>query len=885
MYSPKQKRPQKTKNMNWHNLTIDQVYQATQSSPDGLTSDASEERLRQVGPNELEEGKKKTVAGILLSQFKDVMILILLAAAIVSGIVGDVKDTVVILIIVVLNAVVGFIQEYRAEKAMQALKQMAAMQAKVLRDGKIAWLPASLLVPGDLVLLEAGASIPADLRISESIHLKVEEAALTGESVAVEKISHVLESEKLSPGDKKNIAFKGTYVTYGRGSGIVVATGMQTELGRIAKLLQEKETLTPLQQRLAAFGKKLSIIVGFICIVFFVAGWLRGEDPMKMVLTSISLAVAAIPEALPAVITISLALAAKRLIRHNTLIRKLPAVETLGSVTYICTDKTGTLTKNKMYVEEIFAGNRLYPRKSLQQFLQDGHETDLLLHAFALNNDAVEDENKVWKGDSTEVALMEVAREHNISPDRWPRVAEIAFDSGRKLMTTFHVYNKRIISFTKGAPDVLLERCENIDKTSLLQQVDQMAANGHRVLGFAYRYWDELPESTNSEEHETNLRFLGLSGIIDPPREEVYDAVKQCKSAGIIPVMITGDHPLTAKTIAERIGILSSPEDVIVTGQQLADFSDPDFETKVEKIKVYARVSPEQKLQIVKMLQKRGHFVAMTGDGVNDAPSLKKANIGIAMGITGTDVSKEASHMILLDDNFSTIVKAVKEGRRIYDNILKFIKFLMTTNSSEILVLLLGPLIGLPVALLPIHILWINLVSDGVPAIALSFEKAEKDVMKRPPRPPQQSVFADGRGLHMLWVGTLMAGIALCLQAWSIRNDLHWQTMVFNFLCLAQFAHVLAIRSGKDSFFQVGLFSNKLMIVGILVSLGLQAVITFVPFFQPIFETEALTFGEFVLVGACASLIFFAVEIEKFIARRKRKQLMAIRYNTGLSNS
>lgn len=885
MYSPKQKRPQKTKNMNWHNLTIDQVYQATQSSPDGLTSDASEERLRQVGPNELEEGKKKTVAGILLSQFKDVMILILLAAAIVSGIVGDVKDTVVILIIVVLNAVVGFIQEYRAEKAMQALKQMAAMQAKVLRDGKIAWLPASLLVPGDIVLLEAGASIPADLRISESIHLKVEEAALTGESVAVEKISHVLESEKLSPGDKKNIAFKGTYVTYGRGSGIVVATGMQTELGRIAKLLQEKETLTPLQQRLAAFGKKLSIIVGFICIVFFVAGWLRGEDPMKMVLTSISLAVAAIPEALPAVITISLALAAKRLIRHNTLIRKLPAVETLGSVTYICTDKTGTLTKNKMYVEEIFAGNRLYPRKSLQQFLQDGHETDLLLHAFALNNDAVEDENKVWKGDSTEVALMEVAREHNISPDRWPRVAEIAFDSGRKLMTTFHVYNKRIISFTKGAPDVLLERCENIDKTSLLQQVDQMAANGHRVLGFAYRYWDELPESTNSEEHETNLRFLGLSGIIDPPREEVYDAVKQCKSAGIIPVMITGDHPLTAKTIAERIGILSSPEDVIVTGQQLADFSDPDFETKVEKIKVYARVSPEQKLQIVKMLQKRGHFVAMTGDGVNDAPSLKKANIGIAMGITGTDVSKEASHMILLDDNFSTIVKAVKEGRRIYDNILKFIKFLMTTNSSEILVLLLGPLIGLPVALLPIHILWINLVSDGVPAIALSFEKAEKDVMKRPPRPPQQSVFADGRGLHMLWVGTLMAGIALCLQAWSIRNDLHWQTMVFNFLCLAQFAHVLAIRSGKDSFFQVGLFSNKLMMVGILVSLGLQAVITFVPFFQPIFETEALTFGEFVLVGACASLIFFAVEIEKFIARRKRKQLMAIRYNTGLSNS
>lgn len=871
--------------MNWHNLTIEQAFEATHSSPAGLSALKAEEILKQIGPNELREGEKKTAAGILLSQFKDVMILILLSAAIVSGIIGDLKDTIVILIIVVLNAIVGFIQEYRAEKAMQALKQMAAMQAKVLRNGKITWLSASNLVPGDVVLLEAGTAIPADIRISESINLKIEEAALTGESVAVEKVSTVLETENLSPGEKKNMAFKGTYVTYGRGRGLVVSTGMQTELGRIAKLLQGKETLTPLQQRLASFGKKISVIVGFICVVFFVAGWLRGEDPMTMVLTSISLAVAAIPEALPAVITISLAVAAKRLIRHNTLIRKLPAVETLGSVTYICTDKTGTLTKNRMYVEEVYAGGKIYSRQSIHESLQEDHGTDLLIHAFAMNNDVIEDEKNELKGDSTEIALMEVAKEHGISPKLLPRVAEIAFDSGRKLMTTFHVYNNRIISFTKGAPDVILERCENVDKTLLSQQVDRLAANGQRVLGFAYRYWGELPENPNSLEHETGLQFLGLAGIIDPPREEVFDAVKQCKSAGIIPVMITGDHPITAKTIAERIGILSNADDLVVTGQQLAGLSDTDFASRVEKIKVYARVSPEQKLQIVKMLQKKGHFVAMTGDGVNDAPSLKKANIGIAMGITGTDVSKEAAHMILLDDNFSTIVRAVKEGRRIYDNILKFIKFLMTTNSSEILVLLLGPLIGLPVALLPMHILWINLVSDGVPAIALSFEKAEKGVMNRPPRPPQQSVFADGRGLHMLWVGMLMAGIALCLQAWSIRNELHWQTMVFNFLCLAQFAHVLAIRSGKDSFFQVGLFSNKLMIIGILISLGLQAVITFVPFFQPIFETEALTVSEFIIVGACASLVFFAVEIEKLIARRKAKQLMAIRYNTRLSNS
>jgi len=824
--------------MNWHNLTLEQVYETTKSSPTGLSSADSVEKLKQVGRNELDEGRKKSLPSILLSQFKDVMILVLLAAAIVSGIVGDLKDTIVILIIVVLNAVVGFIQEYRAEKAMQALKQMAVMQAKVLRDGKLTWLPASMLVPGDVVLLEAGDSIPADLRISESINLKIEEAALTGESVAVEKISNELDTEKLSPGDKKNIAFKGTYVTYGRGSGIVVATGMQTELGRIAKLLQEKETLTPLQQRLASFGKKLSIIVGFICIVFFIAGWLRGEDLMKMVLTSISLAVAAIPEALPAVITISLALAAKRLIRHNTLIRKLPAVETLGSVTYICTDKTGTLTKNKMHVEEVFVGNKLYSCNNLTDHLQDDHEMDLLLHAFALNNDAVEDENKNLRGDSTETALMEVARAHNISSKVLPRIAEIAFDSNRKLMTTFHQYNNRIISFTKGAPDVILERCENIDTSNIFQHINKMAANGHRVLGFAYRYWDSIPENPASNGHETSLQFLGLAGIIDPPREEVFEAVKQCKTAGIIPVMITGDHPITAKTIAERIGILSSAEDMAVTGQELAALNDTDFEAKVEKIKVYARVSPEQKLQIVKTLQKKGHFVAMTGDGVNDAPSLKKANIGIAMGITGTDVSKEAAHMILLDDNFSTIVRAVKEGRRIYDNILKFIKFLMTTNSSEILTLLLGPLIGLPVALLPIHILWINLVSDGVPAISLSFEKAEKDVMNRPPRPPLQSVFAEGRGMHMIWVGTLMAGIALCLQAWSIRNGLHWQTMVFNFLCLAQFAHVLAIRSGKDSFFQVGLFSNKVLIIGIMVSIALQTVITFVPYFQPIFETK-----------------------------------------------
>lgn len=857
--------------MNWHRLSIPETFELLSTNQQGLSDIEAEKKLLETGPNELEEGKKKSIAGMLLAQFKDVMILILLAAAIISGIVGDLTDTIVILIIVLLNAVLGFFQEYRAEKAMQALKQMAVTQARVLRNGTIVWLSATALVPGDVILLEAGNAVPADLRIIESKNLKIEEAALTGESQAIDKITDVLEADDLPIGDKKNMAFKGTFVTYGRGSGVVITTGMQTELGRIAKMLQEDETLTPLQQRMASFGKKLSVLVLFLCVLFFVAGWLRGEDVTKMVLTSISLAVAAIPEALPAVITISLALAARRMVRFNSLIRKLPAVETLGSVTYICTDKTGTLTKNKMHVEEVFVNGKLQDRNALSS-IKEQEEVMLLLHAFALNNDAVEDADKNIKGDSTEVALMEVAKEQSIQPDTWARLAEIAFDSDRKLMTTFHAYENKFISFTKGAPDILLQRCINVDASVMQQQVDDMAAKGHRVLGFACRYWDALPENPDSETHESGLQFLGLASIIDPPREEVFEAVAQCKTAGIVPVMITGDHPLTAKNIAQRIGILSSENDIVITGQQLAALDNDSFLAKVEKIKVYARVSPEQKLQIVKTLQQKGHYVAMTGDGVNDAPSLKRANIGIAMGITGTDVSKEAAHMILLDDNFSTIVKAVKEGRRIYDNILKFIKYMMTTNSGELWTLLLGPMIGLPVALLPIHILWINLVSDGLPAIALSYEKAEKDIMSRPPRPPQQSVFANGRGLHMLWVGTLMAGIALSLQGWAINHGLHWQTIIFNVLCLIQLGHVLAIRSENQSLFSLGVFSNKPLLGAVLLALLLQIIITYTPFLQSIFQTESLTLKEFLLVCAASSLVFFAVEIEKAISKKRRNK-------------
>lgn len=855
--------------MNWHRLTIEAVYELLGSGADGLGSMQAEEKLLETGPNQLEETRKKTALSILLSQFTDVMILILLAAAVISAIIGEATDTIVIIVIVVLNAVIGFFQEYRAEKAMQALKQMSTTQAKTLRNGNLLSLPATELVPGDVVLLEAGNAVPADIRISESINLKIEEAALTGESQAVEKIAAAIETDDLPLGDRLNMAFKGTFVTYGRGSGMVIATGMQTELGRIAKMLQEDEVQTPLQQRMALFGKKLSVIVLILCVLFFIAGWLRGEGLVKMIMTSISLAVAAIPEALPAVITISLALAAKRLIRFNTLIRKLPTVETLGSVTYICTDKTGTLTKNKMHTEQVYVNGRLHDRNELAE-LKHEKDISLLLHAFALNNDA-RTEGDTIVGDSTEIALMEVSNEHYIHPTVWPRVAEIAFDSERKLMTTFHEHSGRIISFTKGAPDLLVTRCGNTDPGKIQQQVDEMATRGLRVLGFAFRYWEQLPANPTSEVEEQELHFLGLAGMIDPPREEVYEAVAQCKTAGIVPVMITGDHPLTAKTIAHRIGIVQTEQDLVITGTELAAMEHTDFFAKVEQIKVYARVSPEQKLQIVKMLQEKGHYVAMTGDGVNDAPSLKRANIGIAMGITGTDVSKEAAHMILLDDNFSTIVKAIKEGRRIYDNILKFIKYLMTTNSGELWTLLMGPILGLPIALLPIHILWINLVSDGLPAIALSFEKAEKNIMHRPPRPPKQNVFANGQGLHMIWVGMLMAGVALGIQAWAIAEGLHWQTMVFNVLCLSQMAHVVAIRSQHQSAFRMSLLANKPLMGSVLLTLLLQLAVTYLPFMHAVFQTESLNLREFVIVGLASMVVLIGVEMEKVFVRRKHQ--------------
>ncbi len=835
----------------------------------GLTTSVAEKKLLDIGLNELPESKKKTAIAIFFSQFKDLMILILLAAAFVAGLIGDITDALVILFIVFLNALTGFFQEYRTEKALTAIKKMTITLARVLRNGSSIQLPATQLVPGDIVVLEAGNAVPADIRIIEAVQLKIDESALTGESEPVDKCTYPLEAKNPPLGDKKNMAFKGTFISYGRGTGIVIATGIKTELGRIASMLQEDEAPTPLQQRMAAFGKNISRMVFLLCSIFFISGWLRGEDALTVLLTSISLAVAAIPEALPAVITISLALAAKRMLQVKSLIRKLPAVETLGSVSYICTDKTGTLTENRMYLEELFINNHLYGRKELNRIMHLP-EANLLLQAFALNNDAVVENDQKIKGDSTEIALLEVALEQQIDISKWPRVGEIAFDATRKLMTTFHSHDQQIISFTKGAPDILLKRCSNADEVFLLKQIDAMAIKGHRVMGFAYRYWNEIPVTMDSQTHETNLQFLGLTGITDPPRKEVYEAIAQCREAGITPVMITGDHLLTAKSIAERIGILKEPNDRIVGGQELSAMDPDQFLNEVENIRVYARVSPEQKLQIVKALQQKGHFVAMTGDGVNDAPSLRRANIGIAMGITGTDVAREAAHMILLDDNFSTIMKAVSEGRRVYDNILKFIKFLMTSNLGELLTIVIGPLIGLPVALLPIHILWINLVSDGLPAISLSFEKAEKGIMKRPPRPVNQSVFAEGMATHIIWVGIFMAAISLSIQGWALKNGLHWQTIVFNVMCIAQLGHVLAIRSKSSSFSRLGILQNSQLIIAILFTLLLQLMVTYSPYLQPVFKTESLTLKEFIIVAVISSLVFFVVEAEKIFLRNRK---------------
>jgi Ca2+-transporting ATPase len=881
----------------WHQLEPEEAVRQLKSSDKGLASLEAQKRYQHYGPNELVEKPRKSPWVMFLDQFKDFMILVLIAAAIVAGVIGEAVDSIAIAVIVLLNAVLGFVQEYRAEKAMAALKKMAAPSAVVIRDGQAETVSADQLVPGDLVILEAGNVVPADLRLTQAALLKIQESALTGESLSVEKDPGAIKQADLSIGDRKNMAYKGTLVTYGRGQGLVTETGMKTQLGRIAGLLQgQEEGQTPLQKRLARFGQKLAWAVLAICVIVFFAGIFRGEPPLLMLLTAISLAVAAIPEALPAVITISLALGARKLVKQQALVRKLPAVETLGSVTYVCSDKTGTLTQNRMNVEALYFDNHLHlsneiptqnPESGQQQPASDLNPLNLMLSAMGLCNDARREASDVLIGDPTETALYELARAKGNDPETlrqtYPRIAEIPFDSERKLMTTFHTWQDgRVMAFTKGAVEEILDRCETVYESSgqkaveqgqILQSAEAIAGKGLRTLGFAMRLWDAVADPLESETVESKMVFLGMVGMMDPPRPEAARAVAMCRSAGIRPVMITGDHPRTAAIIAERVGIIGSGNNSVMTGQELARLSLEEFENQVEQIRVYARVAPEQKLKIVRALQDKGHFVAMTGDGVNDAPALKRADIGVAMGITGTDVSKEASHMILLDDNFATIVRAVREGRRIFDNIRKFIKYTMTSNSGEIFTIFLAPFFGLPIPLLPIHILWINLVTDGVPGLALAAEPGENDIMDRPPRHPQESIFAKGLGVHIVWVGLLMGGVCIFTQAFFINSSqAHWQTMVFTVLCLSQMGHVLAVRSEKESFFRQGVLSNKPLLGAVLLTLALQMATIYVPALNPIFKTAPLSAGELLITFLLSSVVFFAVEMEKAVKRLKRKK-------------
>jgi Ca2+-transporting ATPase len=865
----------------WHTLSADEAARQLEVNIQaGLSAAEAAQRLAHFGPNALHEKRRRPPWRMFLDQFTDFMILVLMAAAIISGVVGDLEDTVAIVVIVILNAVIGFVQEYRAERAMAALKRMTEASASVLRGGRVESISAAELVPGDIVLLEAGNLVPADLRIIETARIKIDESALTGESVPLDKQTVAVEAANLPLGDRHCMAYKGTTIVHGRGRGLVVATGMQSELGKIAALISGAgETRTPLQNRLARFGKRLALVILAICVMVFVLGIIRGEPLLLMFMTAISLAVAAIPESLPAVVTISLALGARKMVRQHALIRRLPAVETLGSVTFICSDKTGTLTQNKMQVTAIYADGRL--ETSLQS-AQPAEPWPTLGRALALSNDAHLDRHGKVHGEPTEAALLHAAQaagfDKTVLEQEMPRLKELPFDSERKCMTTFHRTGATVLAFTKGSPEAVVPQCQRmlsangeqtIDRAALLRTAETMAADGLRVLALACRSWPALPVSFHPAELESELVFLGFVGLIDPPRNEVKEAVALCKSAGITPVMITGDHPATARAIAHELGILVDSGGGVMTGTELAQLDQAAFATEVEQIRVYARVDPAQKIRIVKALQDKGEIVAMTGDGVNDAPALKAANIGIAMGKGGTDVAREAAHMVLLDDNFATIVHAIRQGRRLYDNIRKFIRYAVTTNSAEILVIVLAPFLGLPIPLLPIHILWVNLVTDGLPALALTAEPAERGVMRRPPRSPQESIFAHGMWQHMFWVGLLMTVLTLLIQSWAYHSgSAHWQTMVFTVLTLAQLANVLAIRSEKESLFTIGLFSNRPMMLAIVATFLLQMATIYLPVLNTIFKTEPLDMAELVLCIGAASIVLVAVEIEKWLVRQ-----------------
>ncbi|MBL7163029.1 MAG: cation-translocating P-type ATPase [Anaerolineales bacterium] len=904
----------------WHTQTIEQTCDTLQVTPEsGLSETKITNRRSEFGPNELIEHGLRSPWHILFDQFREAMVVVLIIAAIISVILSDWKDAVAIVVIVVLNAALGFIQEYRAEKTMAALKQMAAPVVKVRRAGRIVQIAAQELVPGDVILLEVGDAIPADARILQSVNLRVQEAALTGEAVPVEKNTTNLEEENLTLGDRTNMLFLGTAITYGRGMAVVVHTGMDTELGHIANLLQTVvNEQTPLQKRMDQLGKSLAWVALAIVGVVFGLGLLRGENAVDMFLTAVAMAIAAVPEGLPAVVTISLALGAQRMLKRKALIRKLPAVETLGSVTTICSDKTGTLTENRMTVTilDVFGetveidalldgGIPVVDAEISPDAQPSTRSLGLMLKAAALCNDAVLDSDPSdgslrALGDPTEGALVVAAAQMGLSKSdldhRWPRVSEIPFTSERKRMTTVHRMaladrsqsdapwrDSPFVAFSKGAVAELLAICTQIwvgdsaipATDELRQRIqttdDHMAQNGQRVLGLAFRPLNENAASLDDTVLEQDLTFIGLIGMLDPPRPEVEEAVETCRAAGIRPVMITGDHPLTAKRIAQDLGIADN--DNIMTGVALSKISLDELENIVEDVSVFARVAPEHKLNIVQALQNKGHIVAMTGDGVNDAPALRRSDIGVAMGITGTDVSKEAADMVILDDNFATIVNAVEEGRTIYDNVRKFIKYTLTSNAGEIYLMLFAPFLGMPLPLTALQILWINLVTDGLPGLALSVEQPERNTMQRKPYPPNEGIFARGMGGHILWVGLLMGMIALGIGFWGWKtNNPYWPTMVFTTITLSQMGNALAVRSERESLFRMGLFSNKLLLAAVTLTLVLQLGITYWEPAQAWFGTMPLPPFELAISLGLSTVVFGSVEVEKLFKRIRSKE-------------
>jgi len=891
---------------NPHTMSIEEVFKTLKTSPEGLSVEEAKKRLEQYGPNELIAAKKISPIKIFLEQFKDVLVIILIIATVVSMLIGEILDATVIMAIVFACVLLGFTQEYRAEKALEALKRLAAPTAKVLRNGKIVEILAKEVVPGDIILIEAGDRIPADARLIEAVDLQVDEAVLTGESIPVPKNIEPLSEAKIPVSDRKNMVFMGTHTTYGRGKAVVTATGMNTEFGKIASMLQYvEEEKTPLQERLEHVGKWLGILSLVVCFAVAILGILRGYTLLEMFIWGVSLAVAAVPEALPAVVTISLAVGVQRMVKRNAIVRKLYAVETLGCVNVICSDKTGTITKNEMTVREIYVNGKVIKvtgsgfdikgefydgNRKIDPKITDG--VSLVLRIGALCNNAqleAKSEKTVLVGDPTEVALLVSAVKAGINLEElnktYPRIRELPFDSIRKRMTTIHVTPQgEKVAYVKGAPEVILQLCSHIysngeveklteeKRKQLLEIVKQMASRALRVLAMAYKKLDKVEEYT-TEIIEKDLVFVGLQGMIDPPREEVIPAMKLCKEAGIKVVMITGDHKLTAVAVAKEIGLLeeSSENKHVLTGVELNAISDAELEKIVDDVSVYARVSPEHKVRIVNALKKRGYVVAMTGDGVNDAPAVKRADVGIAMGIKGTDVTKEASEMILADDNFATIVAAVEEGRGIYDNIKKYLMYLLSCNVGEILLMFVASLIGLPLPLLAIHILLINLTTDGLPAIALSIDPPDPDIMKRPPRDPKESVFTPRiKGIIGLG-GSLMATIGIPLFTWTYlrtSNLLYAQTMVFFWMTLFEMFRAFPCRSERKTSLELGFTANKYLLYGIFSSILITLLIIYIPALQPIFKTIPLKITDLLIAASLSVTSLIVIDLGKIVANK-----------------